>query len=96
MKRPAGSSQTQVSKDWLLIKHTDAWSKPGPSGFGEESILSGLTLEDLAAGRSPGEPIRAALARLRAPRRALSVQEIGLMLAETRAQPFSAEAGCSS
>src|SRR4029453_11575363 len=34
------------SKEWLLIKQPDAWSRPkDPDAFPQESIFSGLTLE---------------------------------------------------
>jgi bifunctional non-homologous end joining protein LigD len=50
-------------KDWLLIKERDAWmTAPGePDAFPEESVLSGLTVEEIKAGETPGAEIRRAL-----------------------------------
>jgi bifunctional non-homologous end joining protein LigD len=77
-------------KDWLLIKKTDAWASadatPGP-----ESVLSGLTLEDLVGGASGRERLRERLARLGVPRRRLRARDVKPMLAETREQPFSSK-----
>ena len=50
-------------KDWLLIKERDAWMKPAGEGdvFPEESVLSGLTVEEIKSGESPSSQIRQAL-----------------------------------
>jgi bifunctional non-homologous end joining protein LigD len=50
-------------RDWLLIKERDSWMKPAgePDDFNEESVLSGLTVEEIKAGDSPGAQIRKAL-----------------------------------
>ena len=50
-------------KDWLLIKERDAWMKPAGEGdvFPEESVLSGLTVEEIKSGESPSAQIRQAL-----------------------------------
>ncbi|HLA15089.1 MAG TPA: DNA polymerase ligase N-terminal domain-containing protein, partial [Gemmatimonadaceae bacterium] len=52
-------------RDWLLIKERDAWMKaPGePDEFSEESVLSGLTVEEIKSGAGPAAGIRAALER---------------------------------
>ena len=40
-------------KDWLLIKHRDEYAGRPPPGFEEErSVVSGRTVEEVAAGRS--------------------------------------------
>src|SRR5262249_30937701 len=42
-----------TGKEWLLIKERDAFARRGDeAGYPQESILSGLTLEDLASGKS--------------------------------------------
>jgi bifunctional non-homologous end joining protein LigD len=78
----------KAQKEWLLIKERDAWASaervPPP-----ESVLSGLTVEDVEAGRDRGEAIRAELARLGAPRRAIDAKATSPMLAETAERPFS-------
>jgi bifunctional non-homologous end joining protein LigD len=52
-------------KDWLLIKERDAWMKsPGEADeFSEESVLSGLTVEEIKSGETPAAQIRNALER---------------------------------
>jgi bifunctional non-homologous end joining protein LigD len=50
-------------RDWLLIKERDQWlSSPGePDNFSEESVLSGLTVEEIKSGEGPGAEILRAL-----------------------------------
>jgi bifunctional non-homologous end joining protein LigD len=77
--------------DWLLIKERDGHAStsdavPPP----EESVLSGLSVEDLKAGRNPADSIRAELRRMNAPIREVSPASIRLMLAESRERPFTA------
>jgi len=75
-------------KDWLLIKERDGYATPDPPAFAEESVLSGLTVEDLREGRTPADRIRAELDRLRAPVRIVNPAQVELMLAEPREEPF--------
>ena len=77
-------------KEWLLIKEKDSFvttdsSPPLPP----ESVLSGLTVEELKAGKDRAAPVVKELQRRKAPRRAVTLDEAGPMLAETREQPFS-------
>jgi bifunctional non-homologous end joining protein LigD len=76
-------------KEWLLIKERDAYASSPGAQPAEESVLSGLTVEDLKAGRTPVEGIRAELVRLGAPRREVRADAVKLMLAETRDRAFS-------
>jgi len=77
-------------KEWLLIKKPDAWSAAdGGSGFSQESVLSGLTLDELGVGGGRAQDLRAELARLRLPHRRVHARDIGLMLADTAEHPFS-------
>jgi bifunctional non-homologous end joining protein LigD len=50
-------------KDWLLIKERDPWMQPAGTAddFNEDSVLSGLTVEEIMAGAGPAAAIRAAL-----------------------------------
>src|SRR6266571_2436650 len=75
-------------KEWLLIKEKDAYVS-ADSELPPKSVLSGLTVEELKAGKDRAAPVLKALARLKAPRRAVTVAEAEPMLAETREQPFS-------
>lgn len=74
--------------DWLLIKERDAWAKRGPSEWPETSVLSGLTVEDLASGHDPEPPIRRELEKLGAPVWKGSRATIEPMLCETRDRAF--------
>ena len=76
-------------KDWLLIKERDAWVKQPGDEFGQESVLSGLTVEDLKAGRTPADVLREELLRLQAPRRVVEAGSADVMLAETADEGFS-------
>jgi bifunctional non-homologous end joining protein LigD len=76
-------------KEWLLIKERDAYASSSDHLPPEESVLSGLTVEDLKAGRTPLDDIRAELVRLAAPKREVRADQVPLMLAESRDRPFS-------
>jgi bifunctional non-homologous end joining protein LigD len=76
-------------KEWLLIKERDAYASASGPLPPEESVLSGLTVEDLKAGRTPADGIRAELERLGAPKREVHGETAPLMLAESRDRPFS-------
>jgi bifunctional non-homologous end joining protein LigD len=76
-------------KDWLLIKERDTWASKDPDELPPESVLSGLTVEELGAGADRAEPIRRELLKLKAPRRPVEAKAAGLMLAETAEGPFS-------
>jgi len=75
-------------KEWLLIKEKDGYVSDS-SELPPESVLSGLTVEELKAGKDRAGPVVKELQRLKAPRRAVTLEEAGPMLAETREQPFS-------
>src|SRR5437016_12476636 len=75
-------------KEWLLIKGKDGYAA-ADGALPPESVLSGLTVEELKAGKDRAAPVEQQLARLKAPRRAVAVEEAEPMLAETREQPFS-------
>src|SRR3989440_5834247 len=75
-------------KEWLLIKEKDGYAA-ADGALPPESVLSGLTVEELKAGKDRAAPVEQELARLKAPRHAVAVEEAEPMLAETREQPFS-------
>ena len=76
-------------KDWLLIKERDAYNVPGGVEVPEESVMSGLLVEDLASGRDPAEPIVQELEQLGAPRTRVDSSSIEVMLAETSEEAFT-------
>src|SRR5438309_1785677 len=75
-------------KEWLLIKEKDGYAATD-GALPPESVLSGLTVEELKAGKDRAAPLEKELTRLKAPRRAVAVEEAEPMLAETREQPCS-------
>jgi len=77
-------------RDWLLLRK----GAPPPPGAARAdadpaSVLSGLTVEELAAGVSRDADVEAALAGLRAPRRELARGDLRPMLAGTAKEAFS-------
>jgi bifunctional non-homologous end joining protein LigD len=74
-------------KEWLLIKERDQYVSRDP--YPDESVLSGMTVEELRAAKNRAAPLRKELAKLGAPERTVRVGNTDLMLAETREQPFS-------
>jgi bifunctional non-homologous end joining protein LigD len=75
-------------KGWLLIKERDAYAA-AEGGLPPQSVLSGLTVDELSAGTDRSAPVVRALARLKAPRRAVSLAAAAPMLAAARERPFS-------
>src|SRR5688572_21098234 len=79
----------KTEKDWLLIKERDAWAKTEPEPIAEESVLSGLTVEELKAGHTPAGRITAELDRLEVPKRVVDPAKVEFMLAEPRDAAFT-------
>src|SRR6476469_4319741 len=55
-------------KDWLLIKERDAYVKQPGDVFPEQSVLSGLTVEEVKSGQTNASQVRKALEREEVPR----------------------------
>jgi bifunctional non-homologous end joining protein LigD len=81
--------RTRAAKEWLLLKHRDAFADPGSTRpFAPTSVLSGRTLEEVAGG-APRVAAALALAEGSGARRhTLAVGPSGLMLAEPADTPF--------
>jgi len=77
----------KTEKEWLLIKERDEYVSTDP--YSNESVLSGLTNDELRNAKQRAEPIKKELEKLGAPKRALRVEGTELMLAETRDEPFT-------
>jgi len=77
----------KTEKEWLLIKERDEYVST--EAYSNESVLSGLTNDELRNAKQRAEPIKKQLEKLGAPRRALRIEDTELMLAETREQPFT-------
>ncbi|MGH7672252.1 MAG: DNA ligase D [Gemmatimonadales bacterium] len=75
-------------KEWLLIKERDGYVATD-GAYPDESVLSGMTVEELREAKDRAAPLRKELAKRGAPKRAVRVADTELMLAETREQPFS-------
>lgn len=73
-------------KDWLLVKKPDAYAGRGRK-LPEDSVLSGLTVEEMRDGRSRAEAVAAELRKEGAPRRTVRAAQVELMLAEPRHRP---------
>ena len=79
-------------RDWLLIKERDSWMKaPGEKDeFSEDSVLSGLTVEEIKSGDGPGAEIRVALEREeKAVRARVDPRKVEPMHCETREDAFT-------
>src|SRR5438105_10482341 len=70
-------------RDWLLIKERDAWVKSPGDQFPEESVLSGLTVEEVKAGVTHVSRLEKALDAAGAVRHDLDVASVQPMLAES-------------
>ena len=76
-------------KDWLLIKERDGYVKSPGDQFDETSVLSGLTVEEVKAGRSHALDLRAAIEKAGAPRNRVDPWKVDVMLAEPRDHAFT-------
>jgi bifunctional non-homologous end joining protein LigD len=74
--------------EWLLMKKPDSEADPDAE-LPEESIRSGVTVEELRDGVDPSERIRKRLRRLRPPKGQPTLATLGLMLARPRDRAFS-------
>jgi len=72
-------------RQWLLVKKPDAWA--GDGNWPEESVLSGLTLEEMRDGSMRAERLVAEAGRLGAKRHAVDPGKTRVMLAETEGKP---------
>jgi bifunctional non-homologous end joining protein LigD len=78
-------------KDWLLIKERDAWVKQPGDQFPEESVLSGLTVEEVKAGVTHASRLREALVEAGARRGSVDPRSVEVMLAEPEDEAFTRE-----
>src|SRR6476659_536641 len=76
-------------RDWLLIKERDSWMKSPGDQFPEESVLSGLTVEEVKAGITPANRLRAAVEQAGAVRQTVAIATVHPMLAESRDAAFT-------
>jgi bifunctional non-homologous end joining protein LigD len=76
-------------RDWLLIKERDAWMRSPGTDFPEESVLSGLTVEQVKEGRTPAVALRSALEATAALRQRVDPKSVTAMLAEPAEKAFT-------
>jgi bifunctional non-homologous end joining protein LigD len=76
-------------RDWLLIKDRDAYVKSPGDQFPEQSVLSGLTVEEVKAGVTPGNRLHRALEDAGAVRQDVPISSIKPMLAESADEAFT-------
>lgn len=76
---------------WLLIKERDAYEDPngGTGDYPDDSILSGLTIEELGAGGDFGARIRQRCEAAGGVRSAVAVDGVTVMTAARSEEPFS-------
>ena len=77
-----------ASKEWMLVKRPDGWAS-ATRALPQESIYSGLTLEEIRTGSRRAAEVRAELERLGAPRHEVRAGGVKLMLAETAEKAFT-------
>ena len=90
-KRTARGAGTPREPGWLLVKKPDAFARAGDHALPQESILSGLLVEDLPRAGERAAEVAAELDRLGAPRLPVRADEAQVMLAEAREEAFSRE-----
>ena len=76
-------------KDWLLIKERDGFVRQPGDQFPEESVLSGLTVEEVKARETPATRLRAMLEQSGAVRARVDPRSASLMLAESAERAFT-------
>ena len=76
-------------RDWLLIKERDAFMKSPGDQFPEQSVLSGVTVEEMLAGATPGSKLRAAAENAGAAKSRVDPRAAQPMLAETAERAFT-------
>jgi bifunctional non-homologous end joining protein LigD len=76
-------------RDWLLIKERDAWMKSPGDQFPEESVLSGVTVEEMLAGETPGARLRTAAEQAGAVRSRVEPRSVQPMLCEPADEAFT-------
>ncbi|MGH7712893.1 MAG: non-homologous end-joining DNA ligase, partial [Gemmatimonadaceae bacterium] len=76
-------------KEWLLIKERDSWVKKPGDEFPEESVLSGLTVEEVKAGDTPASKVHKALEKEDVERKRVDPKSVQPTLAELRDEAFT-------
>jgi bifunctional non-homologous end joining protein LigD len=82
--------KTKGEGEWLLIKERDGWVRRGDDTkpYPPQSILSGLTVDELREGVDRAAAVLDELAGIGAPRREVDPRDVELMLARQRDHAF--------
>src|SRR5690606_39971126 len=83
-----GGRRAAGAKDWLLLKKADAFAS-GVAALSPQSVLSGLTIEERAAGLRRDDALTPQLAQRGAPRRRVQAAAVERMPAEAWPGPFA-------
>ncbi|MGI8400333.1 MAG: DNA ligase D [Gemmatimonadaceae bacterium] len=78
-------------KEWLLIKERDSYVQSPGDQFPEQSVLSGLTVEEIMAGDGPGAAIKRALEQSSALRAHVDAKKVEPTHCETSDVAFTRE-----
>jgi len=83
----------QAPRSWLLIKERDAFMDPegGTESYPDDSIYSGLTVDEYPRADERAEALAARAAELGAKQRTVRADEVELMLATPAEEPFTRE-----
>ena len=77
-------------KDWLFIKEKDGWARDeSDAEFPQDSVYSGLTVEQLKTGERKTPSLRRRLSRYGAHKSRVRAKDIKVMLATSESKPFS-------
>ena len=79
----------KTEKEWLLIKERDSFMKSPGDVFPEESVLSGLTVEQVKAGVVPDAALETAILDAGAVKSRVDPRKVEAMHAETVDEPFT-------
>ena len=79
----------KTEKEWLLIKERDSFMKSPGDVFPEESVLSGLTVDQVKAGVLPTGSLESAIEAAGAVRSRVDPRKVEAMHAETADDAFS-------
>jgi bifunctional non-homologous end joining protein LigD len=79
----------KTDKEWLLIKERDSFMKSPGDIFPEESVLSGLTVDEVKAGIAPTSRLRKAIEETGAERKRVDPRTVEAMHAESTDEAFT-------
>ncbi|MEO7368286.1 MAG: DNA ligase D [Gemmatimonadaceae bacterium] len=79
----------KTEKEWLFIKERDSFMKSPGDVFPEESVLSGLTVDEVKAGVAPTARLRKAIEESGAERKRVDPRAVEAMHAETSEKAFT-------